>query len=147
MKRFGARWLLVAAAVTLVLGLSSCGGGGNGVDAALSNFKIDLGKASASSGEVTFDIQNKGPSVHEFVVLKTDLAPDQLPTTQEDGVTIADEEAPGIEPIDEVEDIAPGASSDLKVNLQPGNYVLICNISSDGGHYVQGMHTAFTVSS
>jgi hypothetical protein len=25
--------------------------------------------------------------------------------------------------------------------------VLICNISSDGGHYVQGMHTAFTVSS
>jgi uncharacterized cupredoxin-like copper-binding protein len=96
---------------------------------------------------VTFDIQNNGPSVHEFVVLKTDLAPDQLPTTQEDGVTIADEEAPGIEPIDEVEDIAPGASSDLKVNLQPGNYMLIRNISSDGGHYVQGMHTAFTVSS
>jgi hypothetical protein len=63
-------------------------------DAALSNFKIDLGKASASSGEVTFDIQNNGPSVHEFVVLKTD-APDQLPTTQEDGVTIGDEEAPG----------------------------------------------------
>lgn len=147
MKRFRARWLLAAAAVTLVLGLSSCGGGGNGVDAILSNFKIDLDKGSVSNGEVTFNIKNDGPSVHEFVVLKTDLAPDQLPTTQENGVTIADEEAPGIEPIDEVEDIGSGASADLKVNLQPGNYVLICNISTDGGHYVQGMHTAFTVSS
>jgi uncharacterized cupredoxin-like copper-binding protein len=147
MKTFRARWLLAAAGVTMVLGLSSCGGGGKGVDATLSNFKINLGKASASSGEVTFNIKNDGPSVHEFVVLKTDLAPDQLPTTQEDGVTIADEEAPGIEPVDEVEDIASGASADLKVDLQPGNYVLICNISSDGGHYVQGMRTAFTVSS
>ncbi len=147
MKRFRARWLLAAAAVTLVLGLSSCGGGGNAVDATLSNFKIDLGKASASSGEVTFNIKNDGPSVHEFVVLKTDLGPDQLPTTQENGATIADEEAPGIEPIDEVEDIASGASADLKVDLQSGSYVLICNISTDGGHYVQGMRTAFTVSS
>jgi uncharacterized cupredoxin-like copper-binding protein len=147
MKTFRSRWLPAAAAITLVLELSSCGGGGNGVDATLSNFKIDLGKASASSGEVTFNIKNDGPSVHEFVVLKTDLAPDQLPTTQENSVTIADEEASGIEPIDEVEDIAPGASADLKVSLQPGNYVLICNISNDGGHYVQGMHTAFTVSS
>jgi uncharacterized cupredoxin-like copper-binding protein len=147
MKTFRARWPLAAAAVTLVLGLSSCGGGGNGVDATLSNFKIDLDKSSASSGEVTFNIKNDGPSVHEFVVLQTGLAPDQLPTTQENGVTIADEEASGIEPIDEVEDIAPGASADLKVSLQPGNYVLICNISNDGGHYVQGMRTAFTVSS
>jgi uncharacterized cupredoxin-like copper-binding protein len=147
MKRFRARWVLAAAAVTLVLGFTSCGGGGSGVDANLSNFKIDLDKGSASSGEVTFNIKNDGPSVHEFVVLKTDLAPDQLPTTQENGDTIADEEAPGIEPIDEVEDIASGASADLKVDLQPGNYVLICNIATDGGHYVQGMHTAFTVSS
>jgi uncharacterized cupredoxin-like copper-binding protein len=147
MRRLRARWLLAAAAVTLVLGLSSCGGGGKGVDATLSNFKIDLDKASASSGEVTFNIKNDGPSVHEFVVLKTDLAPDQLPTTQENGATIADEEAPGIEPVDEVEDIESGASADLKVDLQPGSYVLICNISTDGGHYVQGMRTAFTVSS
>src|SRR6266536_1904991 len=147
MKRFRARWLLAAAVVALALGASSCGGGGNSVVATLSNFKIDLDKGSASSGEVTFNIKNDGPSVHEFVVLKTDIAPDQLPTTQENGVTIADEEAPGIEPIDEVEDIASGASADLKVNLQPGNYVLICNIPKDGGHYIQGMHTAFTVSS
>ncbi len=147
MKGFRARWLLAAAAVTLVLGLSSCGGGGKSVGATLSNFKIDLDKSSASSGEVTFNIKNDGPSVHEFVVFKTDLAPDQLPTTQENGVTIADEEGSGVEAVDEVEDIASGASADLKVNLQPGNYVLICNIPKDGGHYIQGMHTAFTVSS
>lgn len=142
-----ARWLVSAAAAALVVVLSSCSGGGKSVGATLSNFKIELDKGSASSGEVTFNIKNDGPSVHEFVILKTDLAPDQLPTTQESGVTIADEEAPGIDSVDEVEDIASGASADLKVNLQPGNYVLICNIPKDGGHYVLGMHSGFTVSS
>jgi len=147
MKTLRARWPVAAAAAALVLALSSCSGGGNGVGATLSNFKIDLDKDSASSGEVIFNIKNNGPSVHEFVVLRTDLAPDQLPTSQENGVTVADEEAPGIESVDEVEDIASGASANLKVNLSPGNYVLICNVPKDGGHYVLGMHTAFTVSS
>ncbi len=147
MKGLRARWLTLAAGFALALVASACGGGANSVDATLSNFKIDLDSSSAKSGEVTFKITNNGPSVHEFVVVKTDLAPDQLPTTQEDGVTIVDEEGEGIEPVDEVEDIANGASAELKVNLQAGNYVLVCNRSEDGGHYTQGMVTAFTVSS
>ena len=147
MGRLRARWLTMAAGMALALVSTGCGGGGNSVDATLSNFEIELDSDTASSGEVTFKIKNKGPSVHEFAVFKTDLAPDKLPTTQDAGVTIVDEERPGVEAVDEVEDIANGAAADLKVDLQPGKYVLLCNRSDDGGHYGQGMHAAFTVSS
>ena len=42
----------------------------------------------------------------------------------------------------EVEDIAAGKSKPLQVSLEPGKYVLICNLP---GHYKSGMHSAFTV--
>ena len=147
MRGFRTRWVTLAGGFILALVASGCGGGGNSVDATLSNFAIDLDSSTGESGEVTFKIKNNGPSVHEFVVFKTDLASDQLPTKDESGVKIVDEVGQGVEAVDEVEDIANGASADLKVNLQPGTYVLLCNRSEDGGHYAQGMHTAFTVSS
>jgi uncharacterized cupredoxin-like copper-binding protein len=129
----------------LLLAAAACGGGGNKVDATLSNFKIVLGSSSAKTGEVTFKIKNDGPSTHEFVVFKTDLAPDALPTKDENGVTIVDEEGAGVEAIDEKEDIPSGSSTSLTVNLAAGKYVLICNISDDGGHYKNGMDVGFTV--
>jgi uncharacterized cupredoxin-like copper-binding protein len=133
--------------VFLLLGATACGGGGNDVGATLSNFKIALDKTSGKTGDVTFNIKNDGPSTHEFVVFRTDLAPDALPTTTADnGATIVDEEGAGVEAIDEKEDIPSGSSTSLTVNLTPGNYVLICNIEEDGGHYKQGMHVGFTVS-
>jgi uncharacterized cupredoxin-like copper-binding protein len=42
-----------------------------------------------------------------------------------------------------VEDITAGSTRDLTVDLQPGRYVLVCNIP---GHYKLGMHTALTAS-
>ena len=144
MRRARIRALSMLAVVAVALGAAACGGGGD-IKATLSNFKIELGSSTAKTGEVTFDIENDGPSVHEFVVFKTDLAPDQLPTTEDNGVTIVDEEGEGIEAIDEKEDIAVNASTSLTVTLAAGKYVLLCNRSEDGGHYEQGMHTAFTV--
>ena len=47
-----------------------------------------------------------------------------------------------IDLIDEVEDLAPGTSSSLDVNLDAGAYVLVCNLPA---HYEQGMFAAFTV--
>ena len=92
---------------------------------------------------MNFSIKNAGPSVHEFVILKTDAIPTQLPTKVEDGAKAADEEGTGVEHIDEVENIAAGATASLSVNLTPGNYVFICNLP---GHYHLGMSTAFVVS-
>jgi uncharacterized cupredoxin-like copper-binding protein len=104
------------------------------------DFAISLAQTSAPAGTITFNVANNGPSTHEFVVFKTDLPADQLPTDSKGDV---DETAPGVKHIDEIENIAAGTSDNtLAVDLKPGAYVLICNLP---GHYKLGMHTAFTV--
>jgi uncharacterized cupredoxin-like copper-binding protein len=143
----------VGALAALALLAGACGGGGQNVGVTrgggqnvgvtLRDFAIDLDRSSATSGEVTFSIRNDGPSPHELVVFRTDLAPDALPTVEESGVPVVDEEGEGVTLVDEVEDIAPGETADLTVTLQPGSYVLVCNLPA---HYQQGMRAAFTVS-
>jgi uncharacterized cupredoxin-like copper-binding protein len=119
--------------------LAACGP--KAIDVALTTYNIT--PTSAKSGEVTFHIHNDATDLtHEFVVFKSDLPPDQLPLNDEG---IIDEEAAGITVVDEVEDIEPGASADLTVTLDPGNYVLVCNVDSDELHYQHGMYKAFTV--
>jgi uncharacterized cupredoxin-like copper-binding protein len=115
-------------------------GAGASIDATESDFKIDVSAANAAPGPVTFHIKNTGSQLHEFVVIKTDTPGDQLP--QATDAPEVDENASGLTVVDEVEDIAAGAASDLDVTLDPGHYVLICNVS---GHYQLGMHTDFTV--
>jgi uncharacterized cupredoxin-like copper-binding protein len=143
----GRRRTVIALALAGVLSLvvAACGGGGgsNKVGATTKDFSITLDKTSGKAGEVTFSVKNEGPSVHEFVVFKTDLAPDKLPLTKdENDIDIVDEEGEGVTHIDEIEDIAVGSTQELKVTLEAGNYVLICNLPA---HYQQGMHTALSV--
>lgn len=124
------------------------GGGGTTVDVTLQEFAVVPAQDSAPEGDVTFAVTNEGPEdIHEFVVFRTDLAPDALPTAPDGSV---DEEGEGVELIDEIEDIAVGDSPTLTVSLDAGSYVLICNIVEDEGdetivHYQQGMRTGFTV--
>ena len=126
---------LVAAACT---GGGGGGGGGATVKATLSEYAIKVEPATTGAGSVTFDITNAGAQVHEFLVLKTDLAEDRLPVSGDK----VEEDAPGITLVGEKEGIGPGDHPTLTVTLQPGHYVLICNIT---GHYSQGMHASFTV--
>jgi len=136
-------WVLAAAAATLLVVATACGGGGGGggggVDVTEKEYSITLSTNSGSAGDVTFNISNQGEKVHEFVVFKTDLAEDALPVTADE----VDEDSPDLTLVDEKEDIAPGDSTDLTVDLDAGSYVVICNIT---GHYEKGMHAAFTVS-
>jgi uncharacterized cupredoxin-like copper-binding protein len=104
----------------------------------LQDFKIRLDRTSAPAGKVSFDVENKGPSTHEFVVFKTDLAPDALPTDANGEV---DEHGKGVETVDEIEDIEKGATPSLDVDLEAGTYVVICNLPA---HYRQGMRAGFT---
>jgi len=121
--------------------LASCGPAK--VDAALTSYKITLSEDNVPAGDVQFHIHNDATDLtHEFVIFKTDLAPDSLPLNDEG---IVDEEGEGITFIDEQEDIEPGDALDWTVNLDAGNYVIVCNIDSDQMHYMHGMYVAFTV--
>jgi len=145
MDRLFARLTIAAAAVALVGGVgcssssSSASSGGTDagtVSATEKDFSIDLASSTAPAGSVTFNVQNEGPSTHEFVIIKTDDAPDALPTNN----GAVDES--GLNIVDENESIAPSTTATLQNNLEAGSYVIICNLP---GHYEAGMHTAFTV--
>jgi hypothetical protein len=78
------------------------------------------------------------------VVIKTDDAPDALPETN--GKVPEDD----VDMIGEISPFSPGSKASTVLELEPGNYVLICNVvnKAEGGeiksHYLEGMHTAFT---
>lgn len=77
--------------------------------------------ASATSGTITFNVTNEGTKVNEFYVLG------------ENGLTI----------VGEVENIAPGATRDLTVQVGPGDYFTSCKPGMIG----EGVGTAaFAVS-
>lgn len=131
------------------------GGGGTTVTVTLGEWLVEPDPDSAPAGEITFTADNEGTIEHELVIIKTDLAPDALPTN-EDGTV--NEDAEGLEVIDEIEEFEAGRSESLTVTLEPGKYVLICNICNIGpsseeeaghmeheAHYKEGMHAAFTV--
>lgn len=133
--------IVFALLILLVPMLTACGP--QTIDAALTTYNIALSKNTAKAGDITFHVHNDATDLkHEFVIFKTDLPDDQLPLTADGAV---DENGAGVTHIDEVE-VEPGQAADLKVNLQAGKYVMICNINDNNEqHYQHGMHVAFTV--
>jgi uncharacterized cupredoxin-like copper-binding protein len=135
----------LAVAMTLV-GLSSCGGGST-VEVTLQEFSIIPADESVDAGEVTFEAENIGPDDnHELVVIRTDLAPEALPTAENGTV---DEGGEGIiEVIGEIEEFPPGETESATFTLEAGSYVLICNVFEEEeseAHYQVGMRVAFDV--
>lgn len=140
------RHLLLGCAAALALATAACASssssssaasGGKSINATEHDFEIALDQATVAGGEVTFNVTNNGPSTHEFVVFKSDDAPDDLPV--ENGEVQEDE----LDAIGEQEDIAPNTNATLTLQLPAGQYVIICNIT---GHYEAGMRTGLTVS-
>lgn len=129
----------LAIAILVVPLLTACGP--KSVDVTLETYKLTMSANEANAGPVVFHVTNKATDQkHEFVIFKTDLPEDQLPLNADGDV---DEEGAGVTHVDEVE-VESGESKDLSVNLEKGNYVMICNVS-DNHHYMQGMHAAFSV--
>lgn len=140
-----------AAAGASVAPGESMAAGGTTVNVTLQEWAVLPDAESAPAGDVTFVVTNEGPDdVHEFVIIRTDLDPGDLPT---DATGAVDEAAVQFqsgeaEVIDEIEEIPVGESAELTVTLEAGNYVLICNIyteSEQEAHYAMGMRVAFTV--
>jgi hypothetical protein len=150
-------WRVSAAIVPVLLILSACsssaspaasedGAEGTTVAVALQEWAVVPDADTAPAGTVTFVVTNDGPDdVHEFVIIRTDLDPADLPTDEHGAV---DEGGEGIEVVDEIEDIPVGETQEVTVDLEAGNYVLLCNIYSadeDEAHYAEGMRVAFQV--
>ncbi|NJD28266.1 MAG: hypothetical protein FIA92_08200 [Chloroflexi bacterium] len=154
---------MMVAAVILAIAAGACGtgdgtsppgagtappadGGGATVAVTLQEWAVVPDTISTASGDVTFTVTNAGPEdEHELVIVRTDLDPGALPTDETGAVV---ETGEGIEVVDEVEEIPVGGSEELTATLEPGAYVLLCNIYSaeeNEAHYQLGMRTAFSV--
>ena len=113
---------------------------GTPMNVLLEDFKVRQDAAVVPAGTVSFRILNQGPTRHEFIVVRTDRAPEKLPL-QRDGLTV-NEDAPGIDLLDEVDGLDIDDRQTLVLDLAAGNYVLYCNLE---GHYLGGMYAALTV--
>ena len=103
----------------------------------MSEFTVAPDTVSISSGLTNFTVANDGTGVHNFRVIATDLAPDALPL---DGTQV-DEDSLTV--VAEIGLFGPGDTRlTPATQLEPGNYVLICNIA---GHYEEGMFAGFEV--
>jgi uncharacterized cupredoxin-like copper-binding protein len=91
------------------------------------------------AGDVIFKVTNSSTNLlHEFLIVKTDVAPDGLPT-KEDGARVNEDKLQGTK---ELGDLPPGKSGELQMVLEPGTYVMFCN---EPGHYKAGMSSKITV--
>lgn len=102
----------------------------------MSDYAITPSVATVGAGETKIGVRNRGSQPHELVVLRTDLEPDRLP--YDAGRAKAGE--PGL--VGRTSDLRAGGTAALVVKLEPGRYVLICNVA---GHYGLGMRTSLRV--
>ena len=143
--------LISALLLTASFALASCGADptnfgtlpadnlSNKVTGNVHEWGIELSAQKATAGEVIFAVANFGSIAHEFIVVKTDYEVGQIPLG---GNNRFDEEGEGVEAIDEIKEFPINTSEVLIVNLEAGNYQLLCNIA---GHYKNGMYAAFIV--
>lgn len=136
--------LVRPALLLLALALAACAGGAapevdvskGQIRADLREYAMGLTSTTVRSGEVAFVARNVGSTPHELVVIRTDLAADKLPVDQQ--TQKASEQGR----VDGTNEIAPGKSLNLRVQLPPGHYVVICNVPT---HYQLGMRADLTV--
>jgi hypothetical protein len=144
-RRRPKRTLARGAMVAVLIALSACSSraappSGATIPVTEKDYRISSPIGTVAAGIVTFEVHNRGPSTHEFVVLATDQPADHLPLGA-DGLTI-DEDSPALHHVGEFSQIDIGQSRTLVLHLRPGRYVLVCNLE---GHYLGGMYAEVTV--
>ena len=119
--------------------------GATEVRVTLAEWTLELSVSSVAAGDIYFLVDNLGPEhPHEFVIIRSDLAADALPTIHDGSVP---EDA--VELVGEIEEFASASSASMVFNLTAGKYVLICNVVETEGdlesHYREGMRAVFVV--
>ncbi|HVO04816.1 MAG TPA: hypothetical protein VMT54_21660 [Candidatus Cybelea sp.] len=102
---------------------------------------MSLSTDHAKAGKVTFTVQNTSSNmVHEFLIVKTDMAFDQFPIDPNNPAAVDESKLQGVKELSS--DLDPGKAGALTLDLTPGRYVVFCN---QPGHFAAGMHLAFNV--
>ena len=120
--------------------------GSTQVRVSLSEWAVTPSVSSVAAGDIYFLVDNLGPvDPHEFVIIRTDLPIDGLPTDDR-GFVPEDQ----IDLVGEIEPFTPASSASGVFNLTPGRYLLICNVVEleEGAwesHYLEGMRVEFIV--
>lgn len=100
---------------------------------------IEIDQKTVPAGKVTLDVTNTSKETqHEMLI--SPIASEDVVLPYNASENRVDEEASG--ELGEVEELDPGKSGSLTLDLKPGLYVLFCNIP---GHFMGGMWTTLTV--
>ncbi len=102
-------------------------------------------RGKSPAGTVTFEVTNDGTMEHEFVIVRSDAGLADLPVGEDGAVDEAQ-----VEVVGEIEEMAPGSTESASFDLEPGNYILICNLVEEmegevHRHYQEGMRIPFEV--
>jgi hypothetical protein len=118
-----------------------------GLAVTLDEWSIVSDEDELASGPVRFLASNRGEIAHELYVVQTPNL-ESLPLDGDRGI---DEEAlqPG-QILAEIEEVPPGKTCALEVDLEPAAYVLLCNIADEGenqvrSHFLRGMRARVKV--
>ena len=115
------------------------GYGTPGVDLSNATMGIKLSQDSAPHGVVGFKVTNDSKdTIHEMIVARIEKPGMSLPYVESEQKV--DEDQAGDK--GEVSELDPGQYGSLTLTLEPGTYLLYCNIA---GHYAAGMWAEFTV--
>ncbi|MCA1670950.1 MAG: hypothetical protein LC799_01655 [Actinobacteria bacterium] len=117
------------------------------VTALLDEFTVQPETSSVPAGRIAFMTHNVGAEPHELVIVRAENAA-ALPVKQ-DGSMAEDQLRPG-QLVGEIEEFPAGQDCAGVFELQPGSYVLLCNIvETENGmtesHFQEGMFTEFAV--
>ena len=102
------------------------------------DFTIEADRDSGPAGDFQFDVTNDSSTVHNFRVIRTDLAPDALPVVN----SAVDESQFDFVGGFSTPALQAGETRVVPENLTSANYVLICNVPT---HYDLGMYLGFAV--
>jgi uncharacterized cupredoxin-like copper-binding protein len=108
-------------------------------DKGMESMRMDLSTKEIRAGKVTFNVSNASQNlIHEFVVVRSEKPIDALLYDEDD----KEVKENALKVVNEIEDLKPGQSGTLAVNLELGSYVLLCN---KAGHFKAGMVNQLTV--
>lgn len=103
----------------------------------MGEYEFSPAKLTAKAGPVAIEAENTGKMAHELVLAKSNLDPAKLPTSSDGSVDEAK-----VDVIGETGDVEPGQTGTLNADLEPGSYVIFCNLP---GHHAAGMDGSLTV--